>query len=172
MVIFDKLYKLILAYLAVIALTILQLPSYAPAMRDFSLEVTLVVIVLYLFKINGNKYEYWIAIILYVVLSLIVNENILEIILDLAGLFIFNKIYRPHHLIKTVYFIVIMLTILAYVITPLILPRDIFDNSYIAIILSVNYFKYIITIFPAYLIFEWALNGIIIEYIHFKKKLT
>ncbi len=163
---FDKLYKIIFAYIILVVFTIFQLPSYAPAMRDFSLEITGVFTVLYLFKVNGNKFEYALALILYVVVSTIFNENILEIVLDLLGLFIFIKIYRPHLLIRTVYINVIVLTMAAYLIAPFLMPKETFESiEYIQTITSFNYVKYIITIFPAYLIFEWALNGIIIEYL-------
>ncbi len=170
MIFFDRLYKLVFAYFIVVILSIFQLPAYAPAMRDFSLEVSLVVVILYVFRLNGNKLEYYLALCLYMILSIIFNENILEIILDLCGLFLFVKIFSPHRLIRTVYILVITLTIFSFFLVPLTLNDVLVNSSYLEVVTSLNYAKYILTVFPAYLIFEWALNGIIIEYIHKKKE--
>ncbi len=171
MKIFDSIPKLLFAYALLIILSIIQLPAYTPAMRDFNLEVSLVFVILYLFKTNNNRLEYMISLIIFILLSIFTNEHLVEVVLDLIGFLLFTLLFKPHRLLRTIYIIVIVLTLIAYILVPIMLPDQISSvTSYYQIMLSASYIKYILTVFPAYLIFEWALNGFIIEYLIKKLK--
>lgn len=169
---FDRSYKLLFSYLLIFLLTLFQIPPYNAAMRDFNLEVTLALVIIFMFKKNANRLEYIIALGIYIITSLVLKANAFEVILDMCGLVIFIKLYKKYSLLKTIYLIVIILSLLTYLIVPIIYGNTSFlQGTYFKILTSVSYIKYIITIFPAYLIFKWALNGLIIEYLINKKKL-
>ncbi len=169
---FNKWYYLVIAYALIIILTSCNLLIPSAAMRDFNLTISLSYVILYLFHVNNNRLEYIIAISILLVVLLLTSATLIDTTIDVLGYLLFVKFFKLGKLFKTVYLITIIITGLMFVLLPVLI--SIYQGitiSYKDLFLSSVYVRYLLSVFPAYLITQWSINGVLINIIIKKKKL-
>lgn len=170
--IFDKWYKILTAYALIIMSVLLTVMIPSAAMVDFNLTISISYIILYLFHLNNNRVEYVIAIIILLLSLMFSNASLIDTFIDLLGYALFTKFYKPHQLFKAIYYITIIITLLMFIMMPVLINK--YQNisiNYLDIFLNSVYIRYLLTVFPAYVITQWAINGIIINIIIKKREL-